>query len=407
MRLRFSVRNAGATHRRFRWALSCACVVLFALAGSSVAQAAPQSYGFSDPVWGNGYIPHSTALGAFAAANAKYVRTPVNWQYYEPTQGAYSYAYLQYLYDEYTQLRANGQTPIFDVMGTPYWALTAQGKGASKGSFLCADNNNATQCMAPPDVRNATISDHWESFLATLAYIMPNATFEIWNEPNIDWFWMQPQDPQLYGLMLKTAAHGVRRGSNSTATVVSGSVNNYSGPDTTSNTSYKTFIKQMYSAAGASSFDALGFHTYPCNFVSTPSGWTTQVNADLAGVRTARNSARDPNKPLWLTETGASTGAGGDPGNCGTYFTEAQQGPALGAVLDWAKAQNAAKADLPVVLIYSLFDLAPRSALSTPNWSGQYEYGLMAYAWDWTNGVSLLAAKPALATVTCKFAGTC
>src|SRR5207253_438635 len=103
------------------------------------------------------------------------------------------------------------------------WALTAQGQGASKGAFLCADNNNATQCLAPPDVRNATISAHWEMFLATLSYIMPNAKFEIWNEPNIDWFWLQPQDPQLYGLMLKIGAHGVHRGS-PTATVVSGSV---------------------------------------------------------------------------------------------------------------------------------------------------------------------------------------
>ena len=406
MRLRFSVRDVGGTHRKFRWALACACAALCGFADAGVAHAAPQKYGFSDGVWGNGYIPHATALNAFAAANAKYVRTPVNWQYYEPTQGAYNYAYLQYLYDEYTQLKANGQTPIFNVIGTPYWALTDQGKGTTKGSFQCADNANATICLAPPNVRDATINDHWENFFATLAYIMPDATFEVWNEPNLEWFWMQPQDPQLYGLMLKSAAHGIRRGS-PTATVLSGSVNNYAGDDTTANTSYKTFIKRMYATAGAGSFDALGFHTYPCNFVQTRSGWTSQVSADLAGVRRARNAAGDFRKPLWLTETGATTAVGGDAGNCGTYFTESQQARALGAVLDWAQSQNDAQGDLPVVLVYSLFDQAPRSDVSTPNWSGQTEYGLIGYAWDWNSYSTLLQAKPALATVTCKFAGSC
>jgi len=392
--------------RTFACAALCAGLLAAAPAGASAAQ----SYGFNDLSWGSPYISHATAKSEFAKAHARYWRLPVSMQYFWPKQDTMDQGYFSWVYDAYNQMLANGQTPVFIVMGSPYWALTSAGKGAAKGSLYCADNNNATICNAPPDVRNAQIASSWQMFVQLLAYFMPKAVYEIWNEPNIDWSWMQPQDPELYGLLLKSASTAIHAIS-PTTTVISGSVSSYSGANTTANTDYRSFLQSIYSVAGKDSFNAIGFHTYPCNTTPTPAGWTSMPNTVLSAVRTVRNANGDSSKPLWLTETGASTGPAA-AGNCTTGFTETQQASALGAVLNWAKQQDNSKHDLPVVLVHSLFNFQPRATSNfSPSWlyaSSENEFGLISYTLGGTNNATVTyKAKPALATVTCKFAGTC
>src|SRR5882757_5098551 len=123
MKLHDSV-QVGVSQQLLRWALACACATLLAFAGVAHGATVPQSYGFSDNVWGYPDISQQTSLDAFASSHAKYVRTQASWQWYEPTQGAYSASYLVWLYQEYQALLANGQTPVFTLLGTPYWALT-------------------------------------------------------------------------------------------------------------------------------------------------------------------------------------------------------------------------------------------------------------------------------------------
>lgn len=364
-----------------------------------------QSYGFNDSVWTIPQIPNATALKAMKAVGAKYWRSNLSWQYFEPRENQIDPYFLDNQVSHYNQMRANGQTPVFLVIGTPFWALTSQGRGASKGRFLCADNNNATQCNAPPDVRDPHIKEKWQHFLQVMAYAMPEAVFEIWNEPNIDYSWLQPQDPELYGLMLKSAGEAIHAISPTTK-VLSGGVNAYSLADNPAMTGFESFLQQMYATAGKTSFDGLAFHDYPCAGASAAQ-WTPYVSEVIARVRAVRDASGDAGKPMWMTETGATTGADTST-HCGGHFTEVQQGDAVGAVMGVTRAENDAHHDLPVVLVNSLFNLHPRTSLfGTSNNTAEGEFGFIAWLRNPIFGTITFKNKPAYDTLVCKFAGSC
>jgi hypothetical protein len=366
----------------------------------------PPAYGFNDLSWNNvALYPHNVQLYEMGQIRAKYWRTGLSWQYWEPTENNTDQYYLPNTLNEYNQMLSNGQTPVFLVMGTPYWALTSLGKGSSKGGLLCAPNNNATQCNAPPDVRDPNIMAKWQHFLQVMAYTMPKAVYEIWNEPNIDWNWMQTQDVELYGLMLKSGAEAIHAISPTTK-VISGGINGYNQADTSMLTGFQSFLRQMYQVVPKQDFNGLGVHAYPCAG-SSAAAWTPFVTYVLDRVRATRDAAGDTNKPMWITETGATTGKN-NSSQCGGYFTEAQQGPALGATLDTIKQSNDTHHDVSAVLINSLFNLYVRNNLGgTSNNEAEGEYGIIAGVRNPLTGQISWKKKPGYTTVACKFANTC
>jgi len=367
-----------------------------------------QQYGFNDVTWRDPSVPAQEKKTELANAHAGYYRISLDWQYYEPTDGTVQAGFLPQQVGIYNEMIANGQTPVWLVFGTPYWAAKTGGTNHFQpAGYGCANNNNATTCINPPDVRDAHIDQAWQNFLKAAATAMPKAIYEIWNEPNLPFSWNIDQDPQLYGLMLKSATAAIHSVSPSTR-VISGSLSAYEGQDSSAMTGETSFFQQMYPESGTA-FDGIGFHAYPCNN-NGPSHYTDALVHTIGVVRQQRDAAGATGKPLYLTEMGATTSNQTSEANCNTKFTEAQQNDALKASIEWAKTENANNHDLPLVLLHTLWDNVARAPAGTNPQSAtvgssENEFGLIAWTGSDTSHNFLKYEKPAFATVACEFAG--
>jgi hypothetical protein len=405
-------------------AVSAALIALVCAPGASAAncglpvlqpacpQAAPsqppppaatdQLRGFSDPALNREEIGRDRFLWKIEEAGARVHRITLSWQNWETKEGQFDSSYLAAADRDYNDELGRGIRQLIVLEGTPYWALTPQGRGSSSpnGAWRC--DNGYTSCYAPPNVRDEHIRAAWQNWVATVVRRYPQALgVEIWNEPNIRWNWFQDQDPALYGLMLQSA-HGAAKAADPDMPVVSGSLSTYDGGSYSEYTNYKEFLRTVYQVAGKGSFDAVGWHGYPCNYNSEP--YYTKPALHLANLRGIRQEFGDTGKPFWLTEMGATTGPK-DTSNCSTTFSDTKQRYALAEVFDWAKREQAASHDLPVALVHSLFDWNPRTNTATGPVGG--DFGVIAWHHDAVTGRAYLEPKTAYSLVTCKMRNTC
>jgi hypothetical protein len=117
--------------------------------------------------------------------------------------------------------------------------------------------------------------------------------WEIWNEPNILPFWSPKPRAEDYAALLKVAYKQAKKAD--PECIVVGGV--FAGPDS-------RFLDEMYQHGVKGYFDILSFHTY---------GQDPREDIRIQGVEDLRNVMKkyDDEKPIWCTETGVFTGAGG------------------------------------------------------------------------------------------------
>ena len=364
-----------------------------------------QQYGFNDNGLYNQKIPRNVFLDNLQNSGAHYLRHTMSWQDYEPRPGVYDATFFTHPDRDYNDLLARGIQEVIILIGTPSWAVTTFGRGArsADGHFRCDGSNSP--CIAPPDINRAQVMTQWQHFVRVVTARYPKAAgIEVWNEPNIQAFWLQQQDPVLYAHILAAtsqAAHSV----NAKMPVLIGSMANYYGSTTTSTTRTDTFLRTIYRTVGATAFNAIGWHYYPCDDNATEQ--KARASRFLDGLRAVRDAFHDTSKPFWLTETGATT-SGKERANCGQgAFTEQQQSNYIGTILNWTKSQNAQHHDVPIVLIHSLYNGQSRRVISQPNGAGNDEYGLIAYAYDDTTRRTTFQDKAAYQTARCKMHATC
>jgi hypothetical protein len=386
-------------------ALHLKCPQINAAQSQTAVPSGNQQYGFQDNTLSNKEVPRGTVLGRLQGVGAHYLRQPMSWQSYEPRPGVFNATYFNWHDRDYQDLVARGIHPVITLLGTPNWAVSATSHGltSSDGRFRC--DNSGAPCLAPPDLTRTDVVSEWQHFVRVVTKRYPKAgAIEVWNEPNIQAFWMQNQDPVLYAHLLATTTQAVH-GVNPQMPVLTGSTANFYGTSTSKSTAADVFLRTIYKTVGASAFNAIGWHYYPCT--DTSSEWTAQATKRLNQLRAVRNNFNDSTKPFWITEMGATT-SGNDAANCNQGpFTEQKQSNFLGTMLDWAKGQNANHHDLPVVLLYTLFNTDQRQVMTTPNPVGRFEYGIVAYTYDQTTDRTTVQSKVAYANVQCKMHSTC
>jgi len=127
--------------------------------------------------------------------------------------------------------------------------------------------------------------------------------WEIWNEPNVDQFWAHP-DPVAYTALLKAAAHALRSVSPAVTVLTGGTAPAENSPGYS--LSPPTFIKRLYDAGAAGSFDGVAIHPY-----TFPDDPTTRISSNALlqarNIRMEMVAHGDGNKLIWATETGAPT----------------------------------------------------------------------------------------------------
>lgn len=357
----------------------------------------PITFGFNDIAGmrsGGSEQQFATMVGN---TGAKMHRWAASWGNWEPRANEFSGGYMQHLEDTYHAGMAVGIDSVVQIFGTPRWALDPMARTPG-GGRPCRDTS--APCLAPPNLRNRTIRADFKRFVQTLARRFPAAAaFEVWNEPNLQWAWVIEQDPELYAMMVAATKNALRE-IGSSIPVLTGGLSNTRSTSARS-TSLESMLSAVYATAGTHGFDAISFHVYPCADRSA----TGTMQASLERVRRLKGSRNDLHRPLWITESGAST-AGHASDGCGLGFTEAKQGPTLRAVIDWASATQKQAGDLPVLLVHSLLNAQARSSLSTPHREGEFEYGLVAWSRD-ASGNMVMRQKPAYTDVRCGFLRAC
>ena len=263
------------------------------------ASAAP-SFGFND----NSVQPkQSTATQAAdlaSKAGATVYRTNMDWRWMhakanEPVRWSQ--------HDEiYAAMRAKGIRPVWIVMNAPSWALDG------------ACDQWTTECRMPP---TAAHYDAWRNFVAQVAHRYPeSAAIEVWNEPNLIYFWKPFPDAAGYTDILREAYRGVNEGAeavpNTTLDAVPATpavpviTGGFSNNHVTGSIgiSLVDFLESVYRNGGKPYFDGIGFHPYPGGLDTHSS---SQMIRDINDVRRIRDANGDSAKKLWLTEAGLTT----------------------------------------------------------------------------------------------------
>jgi polysaccharide biosynthesis protein PslG len=295
----------------------------------------------------------------------------VNWPTVEPAPGQWDW---QSSDDQYGQITAGGLRPLIVAFAAPCWA---------RPSTDCS-NPNAT---GPPD---PTYDAAWSDYIRQLATRYPAAVgIEIWNEPNLDQFWLPRPDPVRFTQLLSEAYRAVKAVS-PTMPVISGGLlldPPLSGQPVESDT---VFLSLMYAAGAKRWMDGLGVHVYPVDYdLLTPTQWDPQAMRDWLGrIEAVRTGAGASSEPLWITEMGVSTATQADWPPAATPEAQATD---LIEMLHIAQDMP----DVAAVVIQSLQDQDPGYA--DPNNAINTGWGV--FSADWT-------PKPAACALSRAFGGS-
>ncbi|MGH8983668.1 MAG: beta-xylosidase [Acidimicrobiia bacterium] len=241
-------------------------------------------------------------LEGMAATGAGYLRFDLPWSYIEEQPGQFQWA-------EFDRIIAGAHACGLEVIGlltySPEWAR-APGTG---------------EHSPPVDV------DDFAAFAteAVRRYEPEGvATWEIWNEPNIDVFWEPAPDPAAYADLL-IAAYDAIEAVDPDGTVITGGLAPAGNDADGSRIAPVTFLEGVYAAGAGGHFDAVGHHPYAFPALPLDADGLDNAFADTTpGLVDVMEANRDGDKLIWGTEIGAPTSDGGiSPDFLAEYATEA------------------------------------------------------------------------------------
>ncbi|HEX2128533.1 MAG TPA: glycosyl hydrolase [Solirubrobacterales bacterium] len=224
-------------------------------------------------------------LGLMKQGGVETVRFQVTWASVERTPGIYDWSSLDAFMDG---LARHGLEPLPYVFGSPAWV--------------------ANQPKHPP-IDTAADRAAWRSFLRAMAARYgaggrfwtareakaPIRRWQIWNEPNFEFYWDPDPDPKDYAELVKVSARAIRSVERRAEIMLGGVAPVRSG------TRWWIYLRKFYDVPGIkASFDAVALHPY------------SQSMRDLRWqVKRARRimaNANDGRTPLGITEIGWSSG---------------------------------------------------------------------------------------------------
>jgi hypothetical protein len=242
-------------------------------------------------------------LAGIAATGARYLRMDFDWSYIGRREGALDWAATERVV---RQARACG----LDVLGlltyTPAWAHPP---GASD-HHPPTDPGDFAQFAAEAVRRFRPLGVR---------------TWEIWNEPNVAFFWEPAPDPAEYADLL-VAAYDAIKAADPDAIVLTGGLAPASDEPDGSRVAPVSFLERVYAAGAGDHFDAVAHHPY--SFPALPldaTGDNMFVDVTPRLYEVMRENG-DGNKEIWGTEMGAPTGGGLTTNFVAEYVTEAYEG---------------------------------------------------------------------------------
>ncbi len=300
---------------------------------AAVAPVVPVAFGFNAS-------PAPDAVREERALGATTGRLFVDWAAVEPSPGQWNW---QQPDAEYQTMLAGGLRPLIVAFTAPCWA---------RPSTDCSN----PYFTGPPDPDHDT---DWTTYIQDLTTRYPQAiAIEIWNEPNLDQYFLPHANPTRFTQLLAEAYTAIKT-IHPTMPVISGGL--LLAPPCTSPITGgecdQPFLTTMYNDGARNYMNGLGVHIYPSDYQNgTPTQWDpnamTQWLSQLTPIRTAANAT---NQPIWITEMGISTTT--QPG-WPAPATPTQQATYLTDMIQTATSDG----DVRVAIIHTLQDQSTGSS---------------------------------------------
>jgi hypothetical protein len=275
--------------------LGAAVATLFAIAvpaaSGTLAGAPPYLFGSTPSLNKAEFGTLSTAYARLRAGGATWVRFRISWAAVESSQGKYYWPVA----DKFFAASAcAGLAALPSFMDSPTWA------------------NGTGTTLAPP---NSSHYQAWQAFIravvarygvggsywrggrycadgVTPVPAAPATVWQVWNEPNVSFFWGgRSPSAREYAQLLAVADEAINTSSNPSARIVMGGLANDAAG----------FLKALYAAMPQlnSHFEVFDIHPY----VVIPENAVTKV----AGFRAVANLYGASGKPIWASEVGWSS----------------------------------------------------------------------------------------------------
>ena len=236
-----------------------------------------------------------TALQLMHDAGIRWVRVNWTWKDMQPEPGAFDFSQ----FDLVAQMAADYDINLLAILiAVPAWASTAP-------ADLIAEHGS----LSPVDKYRPRDINDWLTYVRTVverydgdglddAPGSPRIGYwEVWNEPNLSFFWQPQPDVNEYFELLKVTYTAIKS-ADSTAQVVLGGL---SGSGV--NADGTGYLQQLYQLGGGDYFDVASIHHY---IHPALAGNIEGLQNSLAATRQVMDDNGDADVPLWLTEVGWS-----------------------------------------------------------------------------------------------------
>lgn len=247
----------------------------------------------------HGWKPKGIARLA-AAVGAETMRFTVDWHFVEPSQDSWDEGEWARYEAAYDALVGQGIRPFITVSTAPAWARDL---GAPT---LCV---GVRGCEYPP---RPEMYPEWREFVREVARRFPRAAaIEIWNEPNLTYFWKPGPEPERYAELVDQAYEPIKS-ENPGIQVVGGAL---AGAEVSERDdlgldvklSVRDFLERAYPAGLAGNMDGLSVHQAS---QAIRYGAGSQLAKVLHPARRARKLYDTRRTPIWISEFGLSTTEG-------------------------------------------------------------------------------------------------
>ncbi|HEV3134352.1 MAG TPA: cellulase family glycosylhydrolase [Acidimicrobiia bacterium] len=239
-------------------------------------------------------------LAGIAATGARYLRIDVDWSAIEQEPGTRDWSAVDRIVD-------TARTCGLDVIGvlayTPAWA---RAPGTSEHSPPIDPMNFAAFARAAVERYAPRGLKAWE----------------IWNEPNLTFFWAPAPDPAAYAALLRPAYDAIKTVDPS-ATVISGGLVPAENQPRQQAMKPLPFLEGVYRAGGGGKFDAVGYHPYSYPAMPTGDSGSGPFATTTPKLHDVMAKHGDRQKQVWGTEIGAPTIAGTPATFTAEYLTKA------------------------------------------------------------------------------------
>jgi hypothetical protein len=252
-------------------------------------------------------------LGILARNGIGFYRTPMYWQYIETSRGTYDWGGPDALMTAFARHRMTW-LPI--VLGAPPFDRVVRVASIVGAYSEPAGTSVFSGFLTAAEQRYGPRGSFWRTHPALPRE--PIRSWQIWNEPNLPFYWQPAPDPGAYARLLRAAYRTLRR-LDKGVTVVSAGI-----AFSTRGVPAITYYRRMLADGARGAFSALAVHPY------AP---TVRLAIQrVESVRRLMNADGARRKALFITEYGWASGGPANPYRAASPRAEASM---TSAFLSW------------------------------------------------------------------------